>query len=265
MNNRIDSHLGGIKANHKKGLITFVTAGDPDLDATYELVLAMEKAGADLIELGIPFSDPVAEGPVIQKANVRALSHGIRLESVFELVKKLRKVTHIPLVFLMYANSLFRYGAEAFFNKCRECGVDGVIMPDLPYEEQQEFLPQAEKENIRIISLVSPASAERIKPIAGEAKGFLYCVSSLGVTGVRSHFRTDFESFMKKVYASAQVPAYLGFGISTPEQVKELRSYSDGVIVGSAIVSLIEESASKIEATKRISELTRSMREALDH
>jgi len=263
MVNRMDI-LQRKKESGQKALVTFITAGDPTLEATYELVHAMAQSGADLIELGIPFSDPVAEGPVIQRANVRALKHNISIDMVFDLVARLRVNLEIPLVFLMYANSLFHYGAEAFFKKCRQYGVDGVILPDLPYEEQQEFLPYAEKEGIAIISLVSPLSGSRIGPIAAHAKGFLYCVSSLGVTGIRTGFDTDFESFMKEVGNSTHIPAYLGFGIATPEQARQLMDYCDGIIVGSALVKQIEESRTIEEAVESVAHLTRSLRRALD-
>lgn len=263
MNNRIDLRLGELKNSGKKGLITFVTAGDPDLGTTYDLVLSMIEAGADLIELGIPFSDPVAEGPVIQEANIRALINSITLDDVFNLVNDLRKKTEIPIVFLMYTNSLYRYGAQAFFTKCRECGVDGVITPDLPYEEKEEFLPYSKEQNVHMISLVSPTSKERIKTIAQDAKGFLYCVSSLGVTGVRNDFKTDFQGFMDEVYKHTSIPAYLGFGVSSPEAVDSLKGFCDGVIVGSAIVKHIGESKSPQEAMLRVKKLTKELKEAL--
>ncbi len=264
MDNRIDSVLEMKKAAGQKALVTFLTAGDPSLEMTYRLVNTMVEAGADLIELGIPFSDPVAEGPVIQRANIRALKQPLPLDSIFALAARLRKTMATPLVFLIYANSLFHYGSQAFFKKCRICGVDGVILPDVPFEEQQEFLPLAEKEGIRIISLVSPTSGSRIGPIASVAKGFLYCVSSLGVTGIRTDFKTNFKGFMKEVHKSTKIPAYLGFGISTPEQARELKDYCDGIIVGSALVKQIEESTTEVEALKKVSELTQSLRLALD-
>lgn len=263
MVHRMDA-LKKIKDSGKKALVTFITAGDPTLETTCHLVHAMAEAGADLIELGIPFSDPVAEGPVIQRANTRALKQNITLHKVFDLVSRLRTSTDIPLVFLMYANSLFHYGVEAFFRECSQCGVDGVIVPDLPFEEQQEFLPHAEKEGIPVISLVSPLSGKRIGPIASQAKGFLYCVSSLGVTGIRTGFDTDFHSFLKQVRESTDLPAYLGFGISGPEQARQLKAYCDGIIVGSALVKQIEESETHEEAVRRVSSLTRSLRMALD-
>lgn len=263
MNNRIDIMFKEKKKENKKALITFVTAGDPDLKTTYDLVLAMEQNGADLIELGIPFSDPVAEGAVIQQANVRALKNNVKTDEVFALVKSLRKETTIPIVFLMYANSIFRYGKEAFFKQCSDCGVDGVILPDLPYEEKDEFAETAEEQSVYIISLVAPTSLVRIKAIAESAKGFLYCVSSLGVTGVRSNFNTDFETFFKEIYNHSQIPAVIGFGISGPEAVKELKGYCDGVIVGSAIVKLIGSSQTPTEATQKVSAFTKSLKEAL--
>ena len=221
--NRIDSMFAELKKQNKKALITFITAGDPDFDTTEQLILEMERQGANLIELGVPFSDPIAEGPIIQEASLRSLQGGTTLEGIFELVKKLRTKTEIPLVFMMYINTIYRFGVERFFSLCQETGIDAVIVPDLPFEEH----------------LVAPTSKDRIAAIAANSKGFLYCVSSTGVTGVRNTFQTDFDSFFDTIKQHASIPYCVGFGISSPEQVKQMKTYCDGVIVGSAIVKMI--------------------------
>lgn len=224
-----------------KAFIGFLTGGDPTLDKTAEFILKMADAGADLIEIGIPFSDPIAEGEVIQKANIRALSAGTTLNKIFNMVRTVRKNTQIPLVFLTYLNPVFTYGYDHFFRECGETGVDGVIIPDIPFEEKGELLPFSEKYGVDIISLIAPTSEARIARIAGGARGFVYCVSSMGVTGVRSQIKTDLKSILKAVKAATDVPAAVGFGISTPQQAAEISKYADGIIVGSAIVKIIEE------------------------
>lgn len=237
--NRIDKkfqELGGEKA-----LITFVTAGDPDLDTTKKLVLEMAKSGADLIEIGVPFSDPIAEGPTIQKASLRALRGGVTLVKIFDLVRELRRETDAPLLLMMYVNTIFRFGTERFFSLCKETGIDGVIVPDLPYEEKDELSDMAAKYSVKQISLVAPTSHARIAEIAGHAEGFLYCVSSTGVTGTRSEFKTDFDEFFGEIKKSVKIPYCVGFGISSPEQAKKMSEYCDGVIVGSGIVKIVEQ------------------------
>ena len=226
---------------NKKAFIGFLTAGDPDIETTKECIIAMEEAGADLIEIGIPFSDPIAEGIVIQGANIRALESETCLDDVFKLVKSVRTKTNIPIVFLTYINPIFNYGYENFFKTCKEAGVDGIIIPDLPYEEKEEIKHTAEKYEIDIISLIAPTSHERILKIAKDAKGFVYIVSSMGVTGMRKEITTDVESIVKLVKEITEVPAAIGFGINTPEQAKHFSQISDGVIVGSAIVKIIEK------------------------
>ena len=226
---------------NKKAFIGFLTAGDPDIETTKECIIAMEEAGADLIEIGIPFSDPIAEGIVIQGANIRALESETCLDDVFKLVKSVRTKTNIPIVFLTYINPIFNYGYENFFKTCKEAGVDGIIIPDLPYEEKEEIKYTAEKYEIDIISLIAPTSHERILKIAKDAKGFVYIVSSMGVTGIRKEITTDVESIVKLVKEITKVPAAIGFGINTPEQAKHFSQISDGVIVGSAIVKIIEK------------------------
>ncbi|MDR2481498.1 MAG: tryptophan synthase subunit alpha [Spirochaetaceae bacterium] len=226
---------------HGKAFIGFITAGDPSLDASEAFVLEMAEKGADLIELGIPFSDPIAEGPVIQEANIRALNAGVTLEKVFTLVERLRQKTNIPLAFLSYFNPIFRYGCDAFFKRCSQAGVDGIIIPDLPFEEQGEALAVAREHGVAFISLIAPTSDDRIKAIAGNAESFLYVVSSLGVTGVRREIKTDLRSIIQVVRTHTPLPCAVGFGISTPEQAAAIAEAADGVIVGSAIVKIIAE------------------------
>ncbi len=223
-----------------KAFIPFITCGDPSLETTEELVYAMEKAGADLIELGIPFSDPTAEGPVIQAANIRALSNGVTTDKIFEMVEKMRKKTSVPMVFMTYANVVFSYGTEKFCRRAAETGMDGLILPDVPFEEKEEFASVCRKYGLDLISLIAPTSHERIREIAKEAEGFVYCVSSLGVTGVRKEITTDIGEMVKMVKSQKNIPCAVGFGISTPEQAEKIASQADGVIVGSAIVKLCE-------------------------
>jgi tryptophan synthase alpha chain len=248
----------------RKALITFVEAGDPNLEMTGRLVLEMEKAGADLIELGVPYSDPIAEGPVIQAANVRALKNDVRMDTLFGMVQRLRAETQIPLVFLIYLNCILQYGRERFFARCAETGVDGVIVPDLPYEESGELSFAAREREVRLIRLVAPTSDDRIALIAEKAEGFLYCVSSLGVTGVRAEFKTDFVRYFSTINRVKKTPTALGFGISTPEQVRALRGYADAVIVASAIVRRMAAAANEEEAAQAVSSFVRELREALD-
>lgn len=221
--------------------IGFLTAGDPNLEKTEEYILAMEEAGADLIEIGIPFSDPIAEGAVIQEANIRALSVGTTTDKVFDMVASVRKKTQIPLVFLTYLNPVFKYGYERFFAKCQESRIDGIIIPDMPYEEKGELLPIAKQNGVDVISMIAPTSEDRIKRIASEATGFIYVVSSMGVTGMRSEIKTDLASILQTVKAASNTPAAIGFGINTPEQAAHYGGMAEGVIVGSAIVKLIEK------------------------
>lgn len=224
-----------------KAFIAFVTCGDPDLETTGAVVREMVKNGADLIELGIPFSDPTAEGPVIQGANLRALNGGVTTDQIFEFVKELRRDVSVPMVFMTYANVVFSYGAERFISTCRKIGMDGLILPDLPYEEKEEFQPICRRFGLELISLIAPTSENRIAMIAGEAEGFVYLVSSLGVTGVRSEIKTDLTSIVEAIRRNTEIPCAIGFGISTPEQAARMAGLADGVIVGSAIVRLIEK------------------------
>ena len=224
-----------------KAFIPFITCGDPDLETTGKVVRAAAENGADIIELGIPFSDPTAEGPVIQAASLRALQGGVTTDKIFDFVVELRKDVSIPLVFMTYANVVFSYGTERFMKKCKEVGIDGIILPDVPFEEKEEFDSVARNYGVDMISLIAPTSADRIAMIAKEASGFIYIVSSLGVTGVRSEITTDISEIVKVIRANTDVPGAVGFGISTPEQAAKMASVSDGAIVGSAIVKLIGE------------------------
>lgn len=268
-----------------KAFIPFITCGDPDLETTKKLVGAMAQAGADIIELGIPFSDPTAEGPVIQGANLRALSGGVTTDKIFEMVKELRKSIKIPLVFMTYANVVFSYGntlqssaaeesgaaleereaaaggTEAFLQKAAEAGIDGLILPDVPFEEKEDFAPACRKYGIELISLIAPTSHERIATVAKEAEGFLYCVSSLGVTGVRSQITTDIGAMVSLVRGASDIPAAIGFGISTPQQAKEMAQKADGVIVGSAIVKLIAQHGR--DCVPYVTEYVKQMKEAI--
>lgn len=240
--------------------IGFLTAGDPTIDKTVEYVLAMEEAGCDLIEIGIPFSDPMAEGVVIQDANVRALKHDTTTDDVFDIVRRVRQKSDVPLVFLTYINPVFFYGYEKFFKRCAELGVDGIISPDLPYEEKCEIADIARDNGVDVISLIAPTSSERIKMIAADATGFIYVVSSLGVTGMRSEIKTDLGAILSDIREVTDLPLAVGFGINTPKQASEIGNIADGVIVGSAIVKLIEQYGEN--ATEALKEYVKSMKEA---
>ena len=244
-----------------KAFIPFLTCGDPDLETTAAAVRAMVKNGADLVELGIPFSDPTAEGPVIQGANLRALTGGVTTDQIFDLVRDLRRDVTVPLVFMTYANVVFSYGAERFLDNCCRTGIDGLILPDLPYEEKDEFLPACRERDIALISLIAPTSEQRIAMIASEAEGFIYLVSSLGVTGTRSEITTDLSAVTRAIRENAHVPFAIGFGISTPAQARAMADLSDGAIVGSAIVKIMARYGR--EAPPHVEEFVRSMKDAL--
>lgn len=244
-----------------KAFIAFITCGDPDLETTAAAVRAAAENGADLIELGIPFSDPTAEGPVIQGANIRALNGGITTDQIFDFVRELRRDVTIPMVFMTYANVVFSYGGERFISACKEIGIDGLILPDLPFEEKEEFSPLCRQYGVDLISLIAPTSENRIAMIAKEAEGFLYIVSSLGVTGTRSEINTDLASIVGVVRKNTDIPCAIGFGISTPEQAKKMADLSDGAIVGSAIIKLLEQFGK--EAPAHIGEYVRKMKTAL--
>lgn len=244
-----------------KAFIPFITCGDPDLETTAKVVREAVKNGADLVELGIPFSDPTAEGPVIQGANLRALNGGVTTDNVFDLVRELRKDVTVPMVFMTYANVVFSYGSERFISTCKEIGIDGLILPDLPFEEKEEFLPLCKQYDVDLISLIAPTSENRIAMIAKEAEGFIYLVSSLGVTGVRSEIKTDLGSIVEVIRANTDTPCAIGFGISTPEQAAKMAGISDGAIVGSAIIKILAQYGK--DAAPYVGEYVKSMKDAI--
>ena len=261
--------------DHGKAFVAFITCGDPDLETTAKVVRAAAENGADLIELGIPFSDPTAEGPVIQSANVRALQNGVTTDKIFELVKELRRDVKVPMVFMTYANVVYAYGGspdamhktnatdglERFLDRCAEVGIDGLILPDVPFEEKEEFAPACRARGLDFVSLIAPTSESRIAMIAREAEGFLYIVSSLGVTGVRSEITTDIGAMVKLVRENSDIPCAVGFGISTPEQAGRMAALSDGAIVGSAIVRLVEQHGR--DAAGAVGEYVRAMKDGI--
>lgn len=244
-----------------KAFIPFITCGDPDTNTTIRAVREAVRNGADMVELGIPFSDPTAEGPVIQSANYRALKGGITTDKVFAMVRELRNDVDVPMVFMTYANVVFSYGAEKFISTCHDINIDGLILPDVPYEEKGEFLPYCREYGVDLVSMIAPTSEDRIAMIAREAEGFLYVVSSLGVTGTRSEITTDLSSIVEAVRRNTDIPAAIGFGISMPAQAHDMAGISDGVIVGSAIVKLLAQYGS--DAPGHIGEYVKSMKEAM--
>lgn len=248
--------------NRGKAFIPFITAGDPNLDITEQLVYRMAEAGADLIELGIPFSDPIAEGPVIQGADSRALEAGTTTDHIIDMVERIRKNCDIPLAFMTYINPIFTYGTERFMERCRLAGVDAVIVPDVPYEEREELLPYCKQYGVTLISMIAPTSKDRITTIAKEAEGFLYCVSSLGVTGTQTELGTDALDMIQQVKAIRDIPCAVGFGIKTPEQAARVAEYADGVIVGSAIVKIVEQYGT--ECIPKVEEYVRTMKGAIE-
>lgn len=248
--------------DHGKALIPFITCGDPSLEATYEYICVLAESGADLIELGIPFSDPTAEGPVIMEANARALAAGTTTEKIFDLVRKLRKDISIPMVFMTYANVLFSYGSEDFIRTSRDIGIDGFILPDIPFEEKEEFDGICRSYDRDLVSLIAPTSEDRIAMIAEEASGFLYCVSSLGVTGTRSAITTDVGAMVLAAKSAKNIPCAIGFGISGPEQAAAMAAVSDGAIVGSAYMKRIAEYGT--QAAPHIRSFTQKLRSAVD-
>ena len=260
MNNLLTNKISKVFKDNK-AFVAFLTAGDPSMDKTEEFILALERAGADLVEIGIPFSDPIAEGPVIQEANERALSAGATTDKLFTMVKRIRQKTEMPLVFLTYINPIFVYGIERFFKACQESGINGVIVPDLPYEEKGEILGIATSYEVDVITLIAPTSKDRIQMLAKEATGFIYLVSSLGVTGVRSEIKTDLKTIIADIRQVSETPIAVGFGISTPEQAKAISGTADGVIVGSAIVKIIAEYGEN--AGEILFEYVKSMKQSL--
>lgn len=255
------SKIAAAFKKQRKCFIPFVTAGDPNLDVTEQLIVAMANAGADIVELGIPFSDPVAEGEVIQAANIRALSAGTTTDKIFAMLKNVRTKTDVPLVFLTYINPIFTYGTEKFLANCQSVGLDGIIVPDVPYEEKAPLAELCRKYGVDLIPLVAPTSDERIKMIAKEAEGYVYIVSSLGVTGVRSDITTDIAAMTEKIRQATDVPAAVGFGIATPKQAEEMAAVSDGAIVGSAVVKIVGKYGT--DCVQPVSDYVKEMAEAV--
>jgi tryptophan synthase alpha chain len=246
---------------NQKVLITYLTAGDPNLNKTAEYIITMSQSGADLIEIGIPFSDPTAEGEVIQSAMSRALLNNISIDDIFEMVKKVREEIETPLVFMTYINPVLSYGYDNFFKKCRQTGISAIIVPDMPYEEQNEIKEFTDKYDIAIITMIAPTSKERIAMLAKQANGFIYLVSSLGVTGVRSKITTNIGEIVSEIKKVTNTPVAIGFGISTPEQAKEITNQADGAIIGSAIVKLIAEN--KENASPKLAEYVSKIKTAI--
>ena len=253
--------IAEVFAKEKKVFIPFITAGDPSLEKTEEMIYAMEKAGAGIIEIGIPFSDPVAEGPVIQEADLRALAAGCKTDKIFAMLKRVRQNTKVPLVFLTYINPIFTYGCDKFFKNCRDCDISGVIIPDVPFEEKGEVAEYCKKYEVDLISLIAPTSEQRIKMIARDAAGYIYLVSSLGVTGVRTTITTDIGAIVEQIRQVTKVPIAVGFGIATPEQAEKMAKISDGAIVGSAIVKIV--AANGDNCVKPVADYVRTMVEAV--
>lgn len=255
--------MSDIKAAFENGkaFIPFVTAGDPDLETTEKLLIEMSKNGADIIEIGIPFSDPIAEGVVIQEADLRALASGTTTDKIFEMVKRVRSEIKCALAVMTYMNPIFVYGTDKFMQRCSECGISAVIVPDTPFEEKQELAPYCDKYGVELVSLIAPTSHDRIRMIAKESQGFVYCVSSMGVTGVRSEITTDIGEMVRLVKSVSDTPCAVGFGISTPEQARKMSESADGVIVGSAIVKIVAKYGK--DCIKPVCDYVKSMKEAI--
>lgn len=261
---RIEKKFEELKKKKGKALITYIMAGDPSLQETERLILELEKAGADLIELGIPFSDPLADGPTIQKAAGRALQNGISLSDVIDLVKRVRKTSRIPLIFMSYYNPIFKYGEERFVKDAVKAGVDGIIVPDLPPEEAGELIGCSREYGLDTVFLLAPTSGDdRIRKVCKESTGFIYYVSLTGVTGAREGVAKDIKSRLKKIKAFTELPVAVGFGVSKPEQAKEISSWADGIIVGSAVVKVIEENIGKKTMTKRLHDFVKSLKSSM--
>ncbi|MBU9789513.1 tryptophan synthase subunit alpha [Lentilactobacillus sp. IMAU92037] len=255
------SNLANIFKNHK-AFIPFVVADDPDFDTTVANIVALAEGGADIVEVGIPFSDPIADGPVIQSADLRAFAAGVRTKTVFEIVEAARKQTDVPIVFLTYLNIVFKYGYEAFCKKCQELAISGLVIPDMPYESKAEIMPAANKYGIDIIPLITPTSGHRIEKIAKDASGFIYVVSSLGITGERNEFFNGLKDLVAEIKQYTDVPTAIGFGVHTPEQAKEMATIADGVIIGSAIVDIVDKQ--KQNAPEAVEKFTKSIRSAIN-
>ncbi len=261
--NRIDEKFSSLGSEKKRALITFVTAGDPDLDTTIDAVSAMEKGGADIIEIGIPYSDPLADGPTIQASSARALKNGVRIPKVMKAVRRIREKSEVPLVFLVYYNSVFRYGIESFLDEAAEAGIDGMVVPDLPLEERADMMGLADERELSLIPLVAPTSHERIEAIVGKGRGFVYCVSVAGVTGMRKEISTDLEGYMETVSGFTSLPRAIGFGISGPEMIERVKPYCEGVIVGSAIVRRMARDARREDLLEDLENFVSELKSAL--
>ena len=252
MLNRIDKTFERLRQKGRKAFIVFLTAGDPDIKTTERLVVELEARGVDIIELGVPFSDPIADGPVIQAASIRALKNGIDLKAIFSLARRLRKGIETPLVLMTYYNPVYQYGLSAFARDAAEAGVDGVIVPDLPPEEAQELRRLTEKRNLALIFLTAPNTPEeRVKMIAKQSRGFLYCLSHIGITGMTPRLETTLKDFLLRVRKLTAVPIAVGFGVSKPAHVRRINRYADGVVVGSAIIKHIRENEGRRDLVKK--------------
>jgi tryptophan synthase alpha chain len=263
--NRLDKKFEILRKKNEKALIPFVTAGDPDLDTTVDLVLAMEQAGADIIEIGIPYSDPMADGIVIQQSSTRALKNGAKIPSIMNVVKDIRKKSQVPLVYLVYYNSVFKYGMEEFIMECSFVGVDGIIIPDLPIEERKDITDIADKYGVYLIPLVAPTSKDRIKKITHNGKGFVYCVSTTGVTGVRQEISTDIREYMDIVAKYTDMPRALGFGISNAKMAAKYKEYCDAFFVGSAVIKKIAAAANSKEAVEKAAKFVSDIKKAISN
>lgn len=261
--NRIEEKMAQLKSEGRKAFITYTTAGLPDMDTTEKIMFAQEEAGIDVMELGVPFSDPIADGPVIQDASYEAIQSGATLAKIFELMKKVRAGgLKTPVVYMMYYNTVYHYGLEAFVDKCIECGVDGLIIPDLPKEEQGELgAILAKNENAPIlIQLISPVSKQRIPELVKDARGFVYCVSQMGVTGGQADFHKNIREYLSSVKEASPVPVMMGFGIRTAADVAPLEDVIDGAIVGSHFIRLLKNSNYDVEEVKKyIKEFKRAL------
>lgn len=263
MANRIDLKFKELKDKNKKALIPFVTSGYPDTETTKEIIIAMEKSGADLVELGIPYSDPVADGPVIQIASAKALKNGLKIRNIMKMAKELRGEVKIPLVYMGYFGCVFKYGVERFIKDSKESGIDGMIIPDLPLEERSKITEIADKYEFYIIPLVAPTSEDRISKIVKDTKGFIYCVSTNGVTGVRNSISTDIKAYTDVVAKASSTPKCIGFGISGPEMAEKMKPYCDGVIIGSAVMKIIEEDIPKEKMINKVGSFISKVNEVL--
>ncbi len=261
--NRIDKKFKDLRERDETALITFISAGVPDIETTKDIIIDMEKKGVDIVEIGIPNSRPAADGPVIAEASRRAIESGVKISKIMEMVSELREETEVPLVYLVYFNSVFVYGIDRFLSRCREIGIDGIIIPDLPIEERGEVLEACEENEVYLIPLVTPSSEERIEEITKNAKGFVYCVAVKGVTGTRDAINEDIEEYMNLVSKYTELPKAIGFGVSTPEMAKGYRDFAEGVIVGSAIVKMLLEDKKNNEIIANVGEFVSSLKRAI--